>query len=321
MNSILILRLSALGDIVHTIPAVVALRESFSKVRIGWVVERPYEVLVRTVAPVDEVFPVATKRWRREASSRSTRTDLAALRRTIRGFARGETSIDFQGLVKSASLGWMSGARQRFGFDRHAIREKPALLFTNRRVAVDPGGHVVEQNLTLARGVGAEQGGVPAVDYSRFLDGRDSTIRAVADARPIVFLPGAGREEKQWPVDAYAALAPLLPAPVVAMWGPGEEELAREVERRSNGVAAAGPPSNLQQLAYVLGHARVVIGGDTGPLHLAAALGVQVVGLFGPTNPARNGPFGQLDRCVSTWSTTRAIADISPSAVLAAAGR
>jgi len=279
---LLVIRLSALGDVIHTIPAVVGLRERHE---IAWAVEAPYRELVEIVAGV-RAIPVSLKRW-------SPRNILDA-RRAVRGF---EAAIDFQGLVKSALLAWGSGAGERTGFAREFIREKPAAWLMNRHVAVDPNRHVVEWNLQLA---GVDK--APEVDFTKF---------ATNDQRPttnIVLLPGAGRPEKQWP--HFPELAKRLGESALAAWGPGEEELARATGAR------LAPRTNLRELARLLCDAALVVGGDTGPLHLAAALGTPVVGLYGPTNPARNGPYGQLGNVVEAYSTTTSMASIEVDDVM-----
>jgi heptosyltransferase-1 len=283
----LILRLSALGDVIHTIPAVCALdrREDVS-----WVVEAPYAELVETVAGV-RAIPVRMKKWASEPRQ------LIDAMRTVRG---ADVSIDFQGLVKSAVWGRISGARRRIGFAPNAIREKPALLFTNRWIRVDTTKHVVEQNMELA-GVnvrGEER-------WDSFPRDPDNKLGSFRDA--IVLLPGAGRPEKLWP--HFRELAKRLDN-AMTVWGPGEEELAREIG------APMAPPTNLRELAFVLRHARVVVGADTGPLHLAAALGTKVVGLYGPTNPRRNGPYGQLDNTVNRFDTTKLMESITVQEVM-----
>ena len=279
---LLVIRLSALGDVIHTIPAVVGLRERFE---IGWAVEAPYRELVEVVAGV-RAIPVSLKRW-------SARNILDA-RRAVRGF---DAAIDFQGLVKSALLAWGSGARYRIGFAREFVREKPAAWLMNHRRHIDPARHVVEWNLQLA---GVEK--APEVDFTKF---------ATNDHRPttdIVLLPGAGRREKQWP--HFPELAKRLGANALAVGGPGEEELAKATGAR------LAPRTNLRELAQLLRDAALVVGGDTGPLHLAAALGTPVVGLYGPTNPARNGPYGQLGNVVETYSTTKSMASIGVDDVM-----
>ncbi len=293
-DSLLVIRLSAFGDVIHTIPAVVALRDALPETEIAWCVEPAYAELVEIVAKVKTVR-VSLKKW--------SLSRIAAARRDVRGF---ETAIDFQGLIKSSLIGFASGARERYGFARDVIREKPASWFVNRPVRIEPGRHVVEWNLELARAFAPAIAGVPVVDFSPFVEngGRD------ARAPRVVLLPGAGRPEKQWPVDRFAELARRIGSDALVAWGPGEESLARAIG------AEVAPATNFRELASLLGNARLVIGADTGPLHLAAALGTPVIGLYGPTNPARNGPYGQLDRVVETFSTTKAMQSISVDDVL-----
>jgi heptosyltransferase-1 len=284
---LLVVRLSALGDVVHTIPAAVALRERFD---VAWAVEAPYAELVEIVAGV-RAIPVSLKRW----SGRR----IAEARRGVRGF---DVAVDFQGLIKSALLARASGARERVGFAREFIREKPAAFLMNRRVRIDPSRHVVEWNMQLARAL-APEAELPRVDFGPFAAGSFDA------GGSIVVLPGAGRPSKQWP--HFRELVAALGARCVAAWGPGERELAEATG------AEPAPPTTLRELAQLLRSARLVVGGDTGPLHLAAALGTPVVGLYGPTSPARNGPFGQLSNVVSTFSTSRSMGDIRASGVLA----
>ena len=297
---LLALRLSALGDVIHTIPAVIALRESGAD--ISWVVEAPYAELVELVAGV-RAIPVSMKKWGRHLLA--SRVAISASLRAMRGH---DVSVDFQGLLKSAALGWLSRAGLRYGFDRDAVRERGSLLFTNRHIAIDRTQHVVDWNVQLARAVipsvvsdlGAMTGNWPAFLLPGFDEYRGK----------VVLLPGAGRPEKQWPVDRFAALARDLGGRALVVWGPNEETLARSIG------APMAPPTNLRELATILKNAAVVVGGDTGPLHLAAALGTRVVGLFGPTNPRRNGPYGQLDSVVSTWDGVRSMDTITTGEVL-----
>jgi lipopolysaccharide heptosyltransferase I len=301
--SILVFRLSALGDVIHTLPAVVALQKALPEASIGWVVERPYRELVKLVAGV-ETIPVSMKKWGRAFVS--SRGEMFAARASMRGY---DIAVDFQGLIKSASLAWVSRARMRYGFDRDAIREGPAGVFLNRRVTVDQGLHVVEQNLELARAAAPSIAGMPEVDFSPFAGDPAGKLRELHGC--VVLIPGAGRPEKQWPPERFGDVARRLGGRrVIAAWGPNEEELAKAI-----GCDVA-PATNLRELAYLCQHASLVIAGDTGPLHLAAALGTPVLGLFGPTDPRRNGPYGQLANVVETWSTTRSMEGITSDDVL-----
>lgn len=285
MTRLLALRLSALGDVIHTIPAVLSLKGAAD---ITWVVEAPYRELVEIVAGV-KTLPVRMKKEPRVAirAIRSTRVD---------------ASVDFQGLIKSAALGWVSGAKTRYGFDRHAIREKAALLFTNRQVHVDTSKHVIDQNLELARAVAPEGGG--KVNWSEY------PIPIPGYENAIVLLPGAGKANKLWPIERFRELAKRIGPKALAVWGPGERELADAIGAR------VAPPTNLRQLAWILQKAALVIGADTGPLHLADALGTRVIGLYGPTDPRRNGPYGQLQHCIDRFPTTKWMESITVEEVM-----
>jgi len=292
---LLAIRLSAFGDVIHTLPAVVALRDAGHE--ITWVVERPYRELVDLVGRVDTIS-VSMKKWGRAFVS--SRNEMLAARAAMRGF---DAAIDFQGLIKSASLAWLSGARERFGFDRIAIREGAAGVFLNRRVEVDRTRHVVEWNLALAQAVEPTIADPSDIDFTSFCAGSYPPGR-------IVLLPAAGRPEKEWGEENFRELAHRIGDDALVVWGPGEEELAKRVG------AEIAPPTNVRELAAVLRAAKLVIGGDTGPLHLAAALGTRVVGLYGPTNPARNGPWGQLANVVESYSTTKSMQSIAVDDVM-----
>jgi heptosyltransferase-1 len=323
---LLAIRLSALGDVIHTIPAVAALKAAGE---VAWVVEAPYAELVEIVAEV-RVIPVRLKRW----SAREIR----AARRAVRGF---DAAIDFQGNIKSALVARASAAPERYGFDRSAVRERPAALFYNHHVHVDRSQHVVEWNLELAeallleslaprkRGEGGRRPGEgpseePLIRPSGTFSprgGEKGTIDTNWAAFPadpqnrlarfrgrVVLLPGAGRPNKRWPVDGFREITRHFETLVV--WGPGEEELADAI----GGEVA--PETNLRELAFLLQNARVVVGGDTGPLHLAAALGVPVIGLYGPTDPRRNGPYGQTASTINYYPTTRSMESIGAGEVI-----
>ena len=290
MKRLLILRLSALGDVIHTIPAVVGLKERYD---ITWVVEAPYRELVELVAGV-KTIPVRLKKEPKSA--------LVAIRQ-MRGF---DVSVDFQGLIKSAALPWAARVKERIGFDKEAIREKPALWFTNRKVHVDTGKHVIDQNLELAQNVGRAPARPGRAEARPTWDA--FPVEVTSCEKAIVLLPGAGKPNKIWPY--FGELAKRLGPNALVVWGPGEKELANATGGR------LAPPTSLRELAYILKNAEVVIGGDTGPLHLAAALGTRVIGLYGPTDPRRNGPYGQLERVIDRFRTTKSMGTISVEEVV-----
>jgi heptosyltransferase-1 len=293
---LLVIRLSAFGDVIHTIPAVAALREALPQTEIAWAVEPAYAELVEIVARV-KAIRVSLKRW--------SFARIAAAWWDVRGFS---TAIDFQGLIKSALIACVSGAGERYGFARDIIREKPAALFVNRPATIDRSKHVVEWNMDLARTFVPAITRLPDVDFTPFA--QDASGQLARFTNRVVLLPGAGKPGKQWPVERFAELAKRIGSDALVVWGPGEETLARSIG------AAVAPPTNFRELAFVLRHAKLVIGADTGPLHLAAALGTPLVGLYGPTDPARNGPFGQLDRVVSTFGRGKSMHDIAVDDVM-----
>ncbi len=272
MTRLLVVRLSALGDVIHTIPAVMSLRPFFD---VSWAVEKPYAELVQIVAGV-EVIPVQLKKW--------SLSRILDARQAVSGF---DIAVDFQGLIKSALLARVSGAADRYGFAKEAVREKPTAMFYNHRVSVDQTQHVVDWNKELAAAVTRQPDNqaIRQPDWSAFaMDGHD---RLGAFANKIVLLPGAGRPGKQWPVSRFRELVARYEGKTAVVAGPGERALAEGIG------GAIAPETNLRELAFLLARASLVVGGDTGPLHLADALGTRVVGLYGATDWRRNGPYGQ----------------------------
>lgn len=318
MDSLLIIRLSALGDVLHTIPAVLELRCAFPGADLTWAVEPPYAELVAEVSAVDRVIPVGSKRWRRGLFSATTRTEVASARRALRAAADRDSTVDFQGLLKSASLGWIAGGVHRFGFDAGAIRERAALLFINHPIPAGDARHIIEINRSLARGVIDAGGGTPCgpfdPDYTEWAATGSTPAAREAVREPFAaLLPGSGGKGKLWNIDRWKGLADIVAQqhalrPLV-VWGPGERALAASIA--AGGPASMAPETDLRELAFILSRAKIVIGGDTGPLHFAAALGAPVVGLYGPTDPARNGPWRQQSRCVEAYTKEKTMEAIT----------
>lgn len=296
---ILVTRLSALGDVIHTIPAVSLLTPA---AEVSWVVEEPYAELVEIVTGV-RAIPVRLRRWSR--APLASRDAAGQALRSMRGF---DVAVDFQGLIKSAGLAWLSRAPVRYGFDADAIREKAALAFTNRQVSVDRTQHVVDWNRQLAQALTTNREPAPERWMSFAADPHHKTDRY---AGRIVLLPGAGKPNKLWPVSGFRAIVDHYPGRTVVAWGPGERHLADAI----GGDIA--PETDLRELAALLGSAAAVVGADTGPIHLAAAMGVKVVGLYAPTDPRRNGPYGRIDSTIDHYrSGQRAMETIRVEEVL-----
>src|SRR5258708_15305233 len=303
-RQLLIVRLSSMGDVIHTLPAAALLRKALPEATIGWVIEERWsELLCARDYPLDgplseqkpsvnRVHCVRTKEWRRSPLAPATWADLRSSLGEVRK-ARYDAAIDFQGAIRSAVIACWSGAREIIGFA--VPRESPSRWFYKKNVHTR-GAHVVEQNLELtAELTGAA--GVPKAILPRDPAGEawcDRYLEEIKATQLVLLNPGAGWGAKQWPVERYGAVARELAGDgytIVVNHGPGEEELAQTVVSSSDG-AARPVRCSLAELIALTRRASLFIGGDTGPLHLAAALQVPVVAIFGPTDPARNGPFG-----------------------------
>ena len=292
---ILIVRFGSMGDVIHGLPVASALKERFPKCEIDWLVENRWRDLLLENPSLHRVIDVNTLEWRKRPFSPAVWSALAARLAALRE-SHYDYALDLQGAVKSAVACAISGARQTIGFDTPWVKEPPCAALYTRRVRVTT-QHVVDANLALAAALGARCSEVrfplPPGDPSLLPPHLPSSNFAV-------FNPGAGWRSKCWPPESYAALADALDAefhiPVVLNLGPGEEPLASDIEsncRRANPQRFSG---TLRALIALMRRSRLMVGPDTGPLHLAAALGVPTVGLFGPTDPRRNGPYGRRQR-------------------------
>jgi heptosyltransferase-1 len=305
IDRFLIVRLGSMGDIIHTLPAVTALREAYPKAILGWVVEERWSELLCSLSEersgsrsalrplVDRLHLVNTKAWRTSLLSKPTLREIVAALRSLRAM-KYQVAIDFQGAARSALIARSSGAETVFGSSQP--REGLASMFYTRQVA-SQSQHVVEQNLSLSEAVAKKRLHTPKVEFPHDSAAEaycQNLLREYGLADFVVMNPGAGWGAKQWPAERYGEVARRLAEwglPSLINFGPGEGILARAVEATSEGTAQSISCS-LSQLIALTRRASLFIGGDTGPMHLAAALNVPVVALFGPTNPLRNGPFG-----------------------------
>jgi heptosyltransferase I len=294
---VLVMRLSAMGDILHALPAVTALREAHPDWRIAWVVEPQWKPLLATedatehgpsMPVVDRVHIVPARQWARSPLSAKTLRDVRRARRELRE-ERYDICIDLQGAVRSAVIAKWAHTRRLIGED--APRERVARWFFDERVKTR-GIHVVEQAIEVMNAVA---GDALPVRLPLLPTDEEAERKAGAFTEPFVLInPGAGWGAKRWPVERYAAVATRMRDAgynVFVNAGPGEDSLASEIVASGNRVAT-GLRCSIAELISVTRRAALVIGGDTGPVHLASALDRPVVGIFGPTDPARNGPFG-----------------------------
>ena len=288
MNKFLIVRLGSLGDVIHGIPAAAALRGQFPHARIDWLVDPRYVELLDLLECIDR--PIAfDPRDLRIGGGRglSILKDLRAV--------HYDAVVDLQGLLKSAVLGRLVGATRTIGFPRAHLREPLARLFYTD--APDPGAvpHVVEKNLELLGPLGVSD---RAVHFPLRIP-RTDTIATVTDRFApdgyAILNPGAAWPNKRWPATRFGAVAASIRREhgwrSVVLWGPGEEALAASVAAASEGAAEAAPPTTITDIVGVARAGRLMVSGDTGPLHIACAVGTPIVALFGPTSPERNGPW------------------------------
>lgn len=317
IERLLIVRLSAMGDVIHTLPAAYALREAFPEAQIGWLIEERWaELLCAPGFPrrgprseqrplVDWVHTINLASWRKAPFSISHLQQAVMVWNDVRG-ARYDGAIDLQGAIRAALLARWSGAPVVYGAAEP--REAPASFWYSRKV-ITRGAHVIDQNLSLAEAVAQKKLNFPCVQFPRDAGAEACIERKLLEQGITDFAilnPGAGWGAKRWPAERYGQVARALAGyglRSILNYGPNEEDLVREAEAASNG-AAKPIKCSITELIALTRRARLFVGGDTGPMHLAATLQIPVVAIFGPTDPARNGPYG-----------TRSIVVRNPSSV------
>jgi lipopolysaccharide heptosyltransferase I len=315
MHRILIVRLGSLGDIVHALPAAAALCEAWPQVRLDWLVDRRNLEILQLVPIID----------RRIVLERPTLAGWLQVVRELRQ-TRYDVAIDLQGLLKSAALARASGARRIVGFAATHLRERTARPFYTEAIDPGAGAHVIHKNLALVAALGApattlrfplrrsESQALAAVRAELARDPGGTGPALPCDpggtglqpcARYALINPGAAWPNKRWPPDRFGAVAACLrerfALPSVVLWGPGEEPLAQAVAASSRGAARVAPATTVSDLVELGCAAALMVSGDTGPLHIAAAVGAPVVSLFGPSDPHRNGPWSPDDEVVSRY--------------------
>lgn len=326
----LLVRLSAIGDVVHTLPVAAALRERGFAV--DWVVEP-------AARPLVDGNPAVTRAIAAPAARAAGLARAWAAARRLRDDGH-DVALDIQGLWKSAAWARASHARRVMGFSGPWRREPLSEILLGVRVRLDPEpAHVIDKNLALLRALdiaaeGHREFPLPAAAAEAKRVGEQLAANGWGDIA--IVNPGGGWASKLWPPEWFGKLAEGLAArglvPVVT-WGPGEQACAESVVAASGKTARLCFPTTLLEYAELARRARIVVAADTGPLHLACAVGAPVVGVFGPTDPARNGPFGAEDitvrrqplcsPCHRRRCSTHdgVMAAIPPAEVLAAADR
>lgn len=287
---ILIVRLSAVGDVIHAMPMVNALRERFPKAFLVWASANPAATLLEGHEAIDELI-VLGRRWLKSPR------EIFSLRRRLRAL-RFDVAIDAQGLTKSALAAWLSGAPRRIGFGDHWGREISRWLHTD--LVYTKTKHTVDRTLELIEPLGIVR---PAIRFQVPLSEpeRDAAGRMLSEMGieiPFAIInSGAGWPSKLWPPERFGAVAGHLARswhlPSIVVWaGQEERSLAERIVANSDAHARLAPPTTLRELAALCQRARIFISSDTGPLHLAVAVGTPCVGLYGPWPAEENGPYG-----------------------------
>jgi heptosyltransferase-1 len=311
---VLIVRIGAMGDVLHAMPGVTAMREAHPDWEIGWVVEPRWLPLLRAnesmrrgrgMPLVDRAYLAATRVWKQRPFSGETLGEIRSLTRELRE-GRFDLCVDMQGSIRSAVIGRLAAAKRFVG--PAMPREREARWLYGERVSM-AADHVIDQGCELLSAAVGEKLS-PAkvelpVDDAAERD-CDALLERVSAGRPFVLIaPSAGWGAKEWPPERYGLVARGLADAgfaVLVNAGSAEDVRARQVVETSNGRAVA-VPGPMAQLIAIVRRASLVIAGDTGPLHLAAALGRPVVAIFGPTDPARNGPYGTVARVLRSASS------------------
>lgn len=284
MRSVLLVKTSSLGDVIHNLPVVSDLLRHWPDLRIDWVVEESFADIPRLHPGVAQVHPVAIRRWRRALGQRQTWREIAAFRHRLRANCY-DLVIDTQGLAKSALITWLADGL-RCGYSREVAREPLAAAFYDCRFAIPPNAHAVERNRWLAAAAAAYTPDLP-LRYGIHASG-------AATEGCCVLLTASSRDDKLWPEEHWRVLGGALAARGLHCLLPAGSARERErAERIAATIPAARvvPPSSLRELAGILGGAHSVVGVDTGLTHLAAALDRPVVALYVATDPGLTGVY------------------------------
>jgi len=304
---ILIVKLGSIGDVVHTLPALAALRRAVPASRIAWVVERGGAAsLLRDHPCLDQLIEVDLRAWRRSLMSRETH---GAIREAITQLRTEhfDVALDFQGLLKSAMVAWLARVPRRVGFAREALREPASAWLLTERVKMDDRAHVIRKNLRLVEHLGCSIEGDYEFPLGTSPEDEQFAEEQLAQRSGAVAIinPGGGWPTKLWSLAGFAEIADRLWEAYglrsVVTYGPGEEALARSVIAETRSGTAVALASTLKQFFALARRAALFIGGDTGPLHLAAAARTPIVGIYGPSAASRNGPFASDDVVVERF--------------------
>jgi heptosyltransferase I len=300
---ILIVRTSALGDVVHALPVLTALRRHLPRARIGWVVEEAMAPVLAGHPDLNELIPARLRHWGKAPFSHRTVRELRAFLAALDRFSP-DVTLDLMGNHKAGVISALTLSDRRIGAERRSRREPSSAVWISEPVA-PRGAHAVDRMLSLLDGLDLPAEPADFGPDKIFRGDLPAAAREIFEARPEPFVlihPGAGWPNKIYPPERWGEVARRLREatglPALVALARGEETLARAVEASSGGAARAVAAPDLPTLAALLRRARLVLGGDSGPTHLAHALGTPILMVIGPTDPERNGPYGAPERAI-----------------------
>lgn len=302
MDKFLIIRLSSLGDIIHTLPAFAALRKKFPEAKISWLVEERGKDLLDFVPGIDRTIVLSSKKW-----SMASKYFWAEFLRVVREIRqKDQIALDFQGLVKSGLFAFLSKAKTRIGFHKNNLRESGASIFyTEYLDPISEKMHIVSKNLKLLTRIGIQNDTfefpllIPE-SLSKSVSEKIKTLGYREKNRLVVLNVGAAWETKRWFAERWIELIRILNERnlglfFLLLWGSDvERALAEDIHAKTD--TPITPTLSLKEVMALIQETDLLISGDTFALQVACALSRPVVGLFGPTSPKRNGPFSELDK-------------------------
>jgi lipopolysaccharide heptosyltransferase I len=292
VNKFLIIRQGSLGDVIHGIPTAAALRRRYPQAQIDWIVDPRYVELLDLVECLDRRIPFEPRDLARGRGA--TWSTLSQLRRT-----HYDAVIDLQGLLKSAVLARLVGARRTIGLPRRHLREPLAGLFYSEAPDPGPAKHVIHRSLGLLRALDVADVAVRFPIAIPRTAAAALAVERVGSSEYALLNPGAAWPNKRWLPDRFGAAAAAVRGELglrsLVLWGPGEHGLAEAAAAASNGAAFVAPETTIADVVAMARGARVMVSGDTGPLHIAGAVGTPLVALFGPTFADRNGTWSPRD--------------------------
>jgi heptosyltransferase I len=333
--NILIVKLSAIGDVIHTLPSLAELRRLYPDAHITWVIEEVAADLIKNHPYLDEVLVSRRKKWIKDIRGLRFDPAIREIKEYIKTLRqrRYDLVIDFHGLFKSSMMVFLSRSKRKLGYDSW---QELSGLFLNEKIPEDMNKHAVDRYLDFPRYLGAK------IDHAEFILPPDKEAQAkvkilldkyhLEDKKFIAVNPIALWETKLWSNEKFAHLARLINDNLqmkVVITGSDKETLDKMTSSTNKEIINLGGQTSIPELACLYKKARIVISTDSGPMHLAAAVGTPVIALFGPTDPARTGPYGPGHTIIRTelacspcllkkCPTKKCMEDITPRQVFAA---